>query len=210
MAMDITINRDTQKVEIRFNGMVITRVLWKDEEEREYFNVPNLLNDPTKISNQFFNHRIKDAVDTIRNGDGDFISQRKSFGFEKVIRYLDREYGEKVRALFLEGWKNAKFAYVILVNGFYIDNKGTIDNINPHKFETQEEAKEYIYGIHLKMDAVLQEYLLLPEAKRNFFFENLFSKGDYTFAEYEYYHYLIEKEFTDFAKFPFKIAQITY
>lgn len=209
MAMDINISQETQKVEIRFSGQVITRKIWQDENGRDYFNVPNLLNHPERITNHIFSHRIKDAVDTIRNGDGDVVARLKSFGFENVIRYLDRDYGEKVRELFLEGWKNAKFAYIVLANGFYIDEKGSID-IKPHRFETQEEAEKYISGIYQKMNAVFQEYMHLPKSERNEFFENLFTKSDYTFVEYEYYHYIVEKEFTGSAKFPFKIAQITF
>lgn len=210
MAMDIYINRDTQEVEIRFNAQVITRKIWKDEEEREYFSVPNLLNNPAKITNQSFNHRVKDAVDTIRNGDGDVILRLKSFGLEKVIRYLDRDYGEKVREQFFEGWKNVKFAHIVLASGcFTLDIKGNITS-EPHQFETQEQAEKYLCDIFTKISDVFKKYDVLSEIELQKLFELISSEGKYSFAEKEYLHYLIEKAFTGSARFPFKIAQITF
>ena len=209
MAMDINVNRDTQMVEIQFNGQVITRKLRQDELGLEYFNVPNLLNHPERITNQLFSHRIKDAVETIRNGDGDVLVTFQPFGFENVIRYLDRDYGEKVRVQFLKGWKNAKFAYIILASGFNLDTKGNIAP-EPHKFNTQEEAEKYLSGIYQKMNAIFKEYEELPESERNAFLEKLYSEGNYSYAEKEYFHFIIEKAFTGSAKLPCKIAQITF
>ena len=208
MGMNIKINRDTQEVEIRFDNQVIIRKIWQDEFGREFFNVPNLLNNPKRMSNQLFHHRIKDAVDTIRNGDADVISRVDKFGLETVVRYIDRDYGEKVREQFLEGWKDAKFAHIVLASGcFTLDIKGNIAP-EPHQFKTQEEAENYISNIHKKMNAVFKEYMQLPKSERNAFYEKLFSQSSYSFAEKEYYHFIEEMAFTGSSRFPFKIAQM--
>ena len=85
-----------------------------DKEGREYFPVPNIYNDMEndRILKQLFVGRIKDAITTIRKGQGDVLSVSNMFGFaESVYRFVDRIYGEEMRQKTLEGWKNAEFGY---------------------------------------------------------------------------------------------------
>lgn len=209
MAMDMKINHDTNEVEIRFNDQVLKRHIRKNESGQEFFHVPNLLNNPKKVPNQLFHYRIKDAVETIRSGDADELLSVKR-GFESVIRYIDREHGEKIRKQSIEKWKDAKFAYMILVsNSFYIDINGNISP-EPYLFDTQEQVEEYLHNVFKKMASLFYSSKSVSNIRYHAFFCDIFSDSDYSFIEKEYLHYLLEKTLTGSANFPIKIAQITF
>ena len=137
------------------------KIIKNDEQYGKYFEVDNELN--TKCNNCLrsnFSDRIKDAVDMIKNGNGDCIKSTNLFvRVDKVIYFLDRSIGEKLREKSINGWKNTKFAYTIKFgykNSFWgystLNNKmETIspfdDNKTPIYFENEKEANKYMEDI---------------------------------------------------------------
>lgn len=137
------------------------KIIKNDEQYGKYFEVDNELN--TKCNNCLrsnFSDRIKDAVDMIKNGNGDCIKSTNLFvHVDKVIYFLDRSIGEKLREKSINGWKNTKFAYTIKFgykNSFWrystLNNKmETIspfdDNKTPIYFENEKEANKYMEDI---------------------------------------------------------------
>ena len=148
----------------------------KDENGELYFPVPNLLNHPEKPANRVFIGRIKDAFDTIMNGDGDVIQTSNLFGMKmiSVIKFVDREYGEEMRQKFLDGWKNVKFGWGIEAghsnsfSGFsavcedmtsYYPYLSPAENSVPLYFETEKEAKEKMSEIIETCGEYIERYL---------------------------------------------------
>ena len=74
------------------------KLIQHDEQYGKYFRVDNDLNtDCDTFLKYSFSGRIKDAVDTIKNGNGDCIMQFDLFGKHDVVVYfLDRKVGEAV------------------------------------------------------------------------------------------------------------------
>lgn len=83
-----------------------------DEQYGKYFEVDNELNTDCNTCLKYsFSGRIKDAIDTIKSGNGDCINQFNFFGkHDRVLYFIDRKVGEELRAKSLEGWKDTKFA----------------------------------------------------------------------------------------------------
>ena len=80
-----------------------------------------------------FIDRVKDMVDTVRNGDGDCIlTTNVLFRFDYVVYFINREIGDVYRKKFLDGWKDTKFAYANCCNHipYTKDGKYTYANIN--------------------------------------------------------------------------------
>ncbi len=132
-----------------------------DEKYGEYFEVDNELNTDTKtFFRSSFSGRIKDAIDTIKNGDGDCIKSFNLFGrHDSVLYFIDREVGEKLRQESLDGWKDTKFAWVIETgrkDGFSsyaaLNEKNETISIfdkerTPKYFVSKEEAEKYIKNL---------------------------------------------------------------
>lgn len=109
-----------------------------DDEGREYFQVPNWIQNDPKMDN--FNHcksirkymkysfsgKPKDMIESIRKGYGDVIC-RGIFGIEYVLYFLDREYGESLRKKTLEGWRGAKFAYGLFCDSIPVNIHGKLE-----------------------------------------------------------------------------------
>lgn len=77
----------------------------------EYFFVRNPRN-----NYKSFRGCVKDAIECIREGNGDFLWESLSPYYTSsnyVGCYLDRDYGEKVRASTIERYKDAKFKYAL-------------------------------------------------------------------------------------------------
>lgn len=129
-----------------------------DERYGKYFEVDNELNtDCSTLMKYSFSGRIKDAVDTIRSGNGDCIKQTVMFGrIDKVVYFIDRKVGEELRREFIEGWKDTKFGWAIecgYKNSFSgycpVNTKGErISAFSEDRalktFETRADAKEYV------------------------------------------------------------------
>ena len=197
MAMVFTIDEVREMAVIRVGDYTIERRIQKDEMGRLYFYVPNLLNNPSHSPiNLLFTRRIKDAVETIRNGDGDVLRVSDFFATEKVLYFLDRDYGEKIRKRFLEGWKNAKFAYAIKhdINGeLDIDDNyhvyGVPSGITTRYFETEEEAQSHLEQLKKVAKKDVERYNSLSEEDRRSFFDDNFSS-----AREALFLWLLEKE----------------
>lgn len=147
-----------------------THFVNKDKEGHEYVSVPNIIN---KKGLWLFSGRIKDAVEQIRNGIGDCIL-KQNFLFcrgDRVVMFLDREYGECIKAKFIEEWKNAVFGYSIegcFHNSFNGPVKMDKDG-NPCEslfgknapyiyFETEEEAQAKINEWTKKAKIICKNY----------------------------------------------------
>lgn len=114
------------------------RLIKRDEEGREYFDLPNLRS-PKENRNFNFGFRIRDAVAEIKNGNGDAIIYTKRFGNENtliqhqdihVVHYIDRTYGLSQRVKTLNEVRDYKFDYTIIVynpnemgNHYYLTEK---------------------------------------------------------------------------------------
>lgn len=131
------------------------KMIQTDEKYGKYFEVDNELNTALKSCLRFsFSGRIKDAVDTIKSGNGDCIKTVRLIGrHDNVLYFLDRAIGEELRKKFLDGWKNTKFGWAIECGNKYgvsgyamINNKLKRISIfdKPMTFDTEEAAKKYV------------------------------------------------------------------
>lgn len=146
----------------------------------KFIYVDNKLNtDDEKPFNKLFTGRIKDAVETIRNGDGDCIQIHETFvKTVNVIHFLDREIGEKLRQKSIEGWKDSNFGWIITCgnkasfSGYYPLADGYVscspfdfdDKTKPLVFAEREEAVKYIE----KMISTAKEYVAEYASKLKF------------------------------------------
>lgn len=136
--------------------------IYVDDKGRKYFEVDNELNDSASSSflRRSFSGRIKDAIETIRMGNGDCLKVENFFGrHESVLYFLDRTIGEEFRKNSIEGWKDTKFGWVIKVgskNSFYGyqmlgENFMTISPFDEDKlpvyFESEKDAEKYVKGM---------------------------------------------------------------
>lgn len=134
----------------------LSRLIQTDKDGKKYFNVPNI---HTQVGNVgcLFSYHIKDAIDEIKNGIGHVISDDRLWNQSiippiHVRHYLDREYGEFLKKKTLEGWKDAKFCYAIVIynrhswsNGYFLDDNFDFyypnnDGVGYQQFDSYEEA----------------------------------------------------------------------
>jgi len=130
----------------------------KDTDGRGYFSVPNMFIIDRKF--KLFSDKIKDAIETIRNGDGDILHTNCSiFGgtTEWVYRYVDRVYGEEMRMKTIEDFKDVifgyslKFGYNTFMNGGKFISKdkkllpllGNREQNNFIYFDNEKEAENF-------------------------------------------------------------------
>lgn len=138
----------------------------EDEDGREYFEVDNWIDsDPELIEFNYhsriadkmqltFSGRISDAVKSIRRGYGDVICIKNlPFGIrtEKVLYFLDREYGENLRQKSLEGWKDTIFKYSLYYNGNLVDKTtlkyAYVRNVSDIYFDSVKEVINFVNRI---------------------------------------------------------------
>ena len=133
------------------------KLIETDSRYGKYFCVDNELNVKCKtFERHLFTGRIKDALDTIKNGNGDSIAIKEISDKNKnVVYFLDREVGEELRDKTLYGWKDAKFKYAIMFGGKYfmsgyqpvnreLEIGGTSDILY---FDTEDEAEDFMTDI---------------------------------------------------------------
>lgn len=135
------------------------RLVKRDKDGREYFDLPNLRS-PKENQNFSFTFRIRDAVAEIKNGNGDAIIYTKVIGDENtqihhhvinVVHYLDRSYGLSQRAKTLDEVRDYKFDYTIVV---YNPNQ-----IGNHYYLTE---KMDLYFLPPNTDVLPVKYMHLP------------------------------------------------
>lgn len=169
-------SRVVEKIAI-YNGngkQIDCCTIHKDENGREYY-YPSNLKDKFKL----FMDKPKDAIECIQNNLGDVLSQSTFLGFSTlhVIRYIDRDYGEKIREKTLEGWKGVKFGYGIkfsYINSFS-EGRLLMKNNKLMSFDDKEEnilvfedsksARDYIQKVKKKTKIYFNEYLELPRTE---------------------------------------------
>lgn len=99
----------------------------EEYDNQKFIGVDNHLNtDDDEPLNLSFTGRIRDAIETIRNGDGDIVTVGEFLGnsITNVVYFLNREFGEEIRKQSLEGWKDAKFGWIIKIG-----NKNPLNNM---------------------------------------------------------------------------------
>lgn len=128
-----------------FNSSTILQTKISDVGIKEFYMPPNLNNPEGDYK---FTDRIGDMVTAIRDGIADDIFYTGFFSdnfIESAITYLDRDFGEKIREMNINKYKNSKFGWTIMHrNGEYITKKlkYTIHNNDPDRFlfKSKEEA----------------------------------------------------------------------
>lgn len=134
------------------------KLIKSSDKYGKYFEVDNDLNPNGEAILKFsFSGRIKDAVETIRNGGGDVISIYNMFGEHITVQYfIDRSIGDELRQKSIDGWKDTKFAWIVTCgnkNSFSgyapINDKGERvsmfdKNRNPKIFDTEEAARKFM------------------------------------------------------------------
>ena len=199
-------------------GQKMVRIFWRErhmekcvvqnDEYGEYFMVPNCLNPVNSIFASSFTRRIKDAVESIKNGDGDCIETTKFFGFQNmhVHYYLDREVGEKLRQKTIEGFKDVEFFYYIYLGGnfggcylaedesfesFFVSEKKVMT------FDSDEEAMKEIEKIYSEAEKIISE----KRYEKDSFPKSKFEETAFVFVEED------EKTGKIFVRKPLEVAQ---
>lgn len=155
------------------NGIGISEyAIFEDGSERKkihehteygkYFHVNNELNKNAPSYFRFsFTGRIKDAIETIRNGNGDCLLQSELLGgkFNRVVYFVNREIGDKLRAESIKGWEGTKFAFAVecgnknSFSGYAPINEKQErismfdEDRNPKTFDTEDDAGKYIKAL---------------------------------------------------------------
>jgi hypothetical protein len=138
------------------------KLIQTHNEYGKFFTVDNVLNtdEPNGFLRRSFTGRIKDAVDTIKNGGGDCIQNLYLFGKrEQVVYFIDRNIGENLRQQTLEGWKDTKFGWAIECGnknsfGGYSMLNARSERISfldgdktPMTFDSKNDAEKHIQGL---------------------------------------------------------------
>lgn len=140
-----------------------------DSDKREYYYPTN-----PHDEDGLFLDKPKDAIECIRNGFGDIIQRSKTFDFavEHVVRFIDREYGETLRNLILDEWKNTKFVYGIKFIDSFGDRRIVMKNkalmrwetvVEPLSFDNEEDAISFINDVTEKATKYCDEYNTLTK-----------------------------------------------
>lgn len=173
-------------------NQIDTSIIKTDDNGKEYYYISNP-HDELGL----FTDKPKDAIECIRNGLGDALQRTNILNMkhEKVLRFIDREYGEELRQKTIEGWKDAKFAYAVkfmYMNSFHpghlISKDKAIymtDNKDVLTFETESDALAFIDEVNTKAEEYHKEYLSIEKTgDEEYDYENLFKpffnkiKGD--------------------------------
>ena len=146
------------------------RYIHEDKEGHKFFYVTNKVGKPfigeKHMYRSLFNGRIKDAIDTIRNGDAHTLYGSKNivnvFDSEPApIWLLDEDLGEKYRKQTLEGFKDSVFGYSVKFGsknsfspGRFINKEGTsicMDREDvPAFFEEEQDAYDFMMKLYNK------------------------------------------------------------
>ena len=122
------------------NGEEFKTRLNKDSYGNEYFLVPNFFT-KNKFTRFSFNGRIEDAIKTIRNGDGDAIFKTI---YNRVVHFVNRDIGERMRVQSLLGWENSKFVTLLHIPGLFGGMVyGKNDKFVPFSYSKIEDLKVF-------------------------------------------------------------------
>ena len=156
--------------------IVARKIIEKDQDGNEYFSTINTFN--TRCKNKtfakMFSGRIKDAVETIKVGNGDCICRSNIFWCGafynfRVLYYLNRSIGEDYRERTIEGFKDSKFCYIIIFDGNNFVNLENetfceIDLYNQKiiplkEYDSEEECENVINKFVDYLYTIAQKYL---------------------------------------------------
>lgn len=146
----------------------------------EYIIVPNYLGSSDIFPDgAIFSGRLKDAIESIKLGDGDAINY-SSIANNLIIGvryYLNREIGEYFRNKTINGWKDTKFEFVIFkydnFEGCYLSED---NHLVPISFFNKSDSK---FGIKEKI-----RYFASKE-EANAVIDEIYSKSKKMIKEYE-------------------------
>lgn len=138
----------------------------------EYLYVDNKSNPDNPYLPRNFTGRIKDAVDTIRKGEGDCILQsRTMFDIQDyVVYFINRSIGDKFRQKFIEGWKDSTFGWIIQYghkHSFHSQFRpintqcqqlSMVDGKPPMVFNTYSHAESYVKSLINKAGEYAKKY----------------------------------------------------
>lgn len=161
-----------EKLEItdHLGNIIDCNEILTDENGYEYIHIHN----PYSKRGKFSDH-IKDAITCIKEGRGDVLTQITIFSFpiDYVRKYIDREYGESLRARSIEGWKNAKFGYAVKFTKSNPYTAGSLISVNKERmsifddrsniltFDTRKEAEKFITDVHKLVENTHEKILKL-------------------------------------------------
>ena len=178
-----------KSVEVYVDGTLIdTKPVCTNKDGKQYIYVPNVYRpDGDILSRHSFLHRPGDMVRAIKDGLGDCIEVGTLMvRTEHLVRFLDREYGEEMRAKSLEGWKDAKFGWIVCEKcGFLGNIPLTVAGIArpsyykadarmyPIKFyDTEAEAQSFIDELKSELMPKIEAYRSLATVKaKNTYYE---------------------------------------
>lgn len=149
-----------------------------DKVNGEYIEIPNVLNTDVpkykphrydayyNLAKYSFVGRIKDAVMSIRNGDGDVIIMTNwdpsHVNIDSVRHYLNGYTSQEIRNRSMLGFARCDFGYTIhirsqsdFVDSIVLDNGDCKTYGTPKYFDSYNEAEEYIH----MLDTDISEYI---------------------------------------------------
>lgn len=167
-------------------------IIQTDQDGHEYFSVDNWIqSNPEMDSFNYgaldfmklsFTNKPEDMIESIRKGYGDAITSYSFLGeHDDVVYFLDRDYGEKIREKTIEGWKNARFAYVLLANERQINADGKFVYNEHCVYKSFDEAANLANKLVVKATKIAKEI----EGKPMKDYIGYFSKIDGSRAEYD-------------------------
>lgn len=156
-----TRNGETIEKEIAVLANGEEKLIHLDENGNKYINIHNPFAENKSIAAKYYVRRIKDAVESVKQGFGDSAFIYKLCGTHiNVRRYIDRTIGETHRKKFMKGWKDANFTYGISITSSSFDgipigknlnpciyNYDTCEYERPMMFSTEEEAENWLNNL---------------------------------------------------------------
>lgn len=118
-----------------------------DEKGYTYYNVKHNVNG---IDTTNFTSYIKDAVDLVREGEGDVIAHNDFLNSYTVRKYISDEYGKTLREKTIAGYANAKFCFSIKHYTSFVsktvtyNNESKLPDFKAIVFDTADEAMSFI------------------------------------------------------------------
>lgn len=170
---------------------------------------------------KLFTGRPQDAVEAIRAGEGDLIQGSTFFGHrsEHVIRFLNREIGEKVRAEVIKGFEDAEFGICLRINftegwGSEYDigeddklvNGKFQEKVRPKLFTSEDEAHSYAEKLSAEIVEIAKS--LVDDQAAADYLENTDADSVRHQAVLSEYRNLLEDPGTITPSFHFDICQV--
>lgn len=118
-----------------------------DENGYTYYNVKHNVNG---IDTTNFTYYIKDAVDLIRQGEGDVIAHNDFLNSYTVRKYISDEYGQNLREKTIAGYADAKFCFSIKHYTSFVsetvtyNSESKLPDFKAIKFDSADDAMSFV------------------------------------------------------------------